>query len=259
MHGSSDAHALWRIAVTLCDSFGPSHSSVKMYCGHGVGHGMLRSALRDLYPAVLSEATRCTSFTFRSGIYALKTILRGAALCFEAPSPQHAFLSADGLFDDYFERNMGLYIDQFTCDMLPHLQSSCYWWSALLNSSTSSLDYNRCSSPSIRSEAARLGCFFAYGRLYYIATDATAWRANCESTGNCTWRAAFELGAAFSFHFSHYYLRPGTTPRLFCQRMNASNVKICEDVATPFVAATLQDALSHVPSWLVDFSRPLNY
>jgi len=93
----SEAFEYWAVSDRLCN-FTNSFVAVSWSCFHGSGHAMLLSGMEN-------DARRTPCVSPSRVMYPLnaRDLKRGASLCAAGRSAQHAFLCADGLFDQYFQ------------------------------------------------------------------------------------------------------------------------------------------------------------
>lgn len=87
----------WSVAQVLCD-FQGSFAAVSWSCFHGSGHAMLLSGMPP-------ETRHLACFSPTRSTYARSAddLMVPVSLCSAGPSPQHAFLCSDGLFDQFFQ------------------------------------------------------------------------------------------------------------------------------------------------------------
>jgi len=93
----SPPYIYWVSAQDLCN-FRDSFAAISWSCFHGTGHAMMLSEMQ-------LDARRLACFSPSSSIYSLhvSNLIRPMSRCTAAPSAQHAFLCADGLFDQFFQ------------------------------------------------------------------------------------------------------------------------------------------------------------
>jgi len=96
-NNESEAFDYWAISERLCN-FTNSFIAMSWSCFHGSGHAMLLSGTED-------GARRMPCASPSRGTYPLdaRDLKRPASLCAAGRSAQHAFLCADGLFDQFFQ------------------------------------------------------------------------------------------------------------------------------------------------------------
>jgi len=94
---TSTAGKYWRVAEELCD-FSNSFAAISWSCFHGSGHAMLLSGMHD-------HVRRLACSSPSHSLYPLNVsdLARPISLCSAGPTEQHAFLCADGLFDQFFQ------------------------------------------------------------------------------------------------------------------------------------------------------------
>jgi len=92
----SDAFEYWAVSERLCN-FTNTFLAVSWSCFHGSGHAMLLSGMGD------ARRMPCASPSRKTYPLDADDLTRPASLCSAGPSAQHAFLCADGLFDQYFQ------------------------------------------------------------------------------------------------------------------------------------------------------------